>query len=234
MSLVSMTASVEPAEVAPAPSSASVARAGSGRLLRPALGLLLPVAVAVSWELAVRQGSPAAVWCRRRRSFSRPSPISPAPASSAPCRRDAVAGGRRVRLRRGRGHPARRHHRLFGADAPAGRSDPAGAARDPLDRLGAAVHSLVRHLRGLEDHPDRGRRVLSGLSRRHGRGDVGRPQDRRGRPRLPAVRARHGAPHPAAGGVAGLCHLAARGLGLGWMFVVAAEFMGASTASAIC
>jgi len=42
--------------VAPAPSSASVARAGSGRLLRPALGLLLPVAVAVSWELAVRQG----------------------------------------------------------------------------------------------------------------------------------------------------------------------------------
>ena len=56
MSLVSMTASVEPAEVAPAPSSASVARAGSGRLLRPALGLLLPVAVAVSWELAVRQG----------------------------------------------------------------------------------------------------------------------------------------------------------------------------------
>jgi sulfonate transport system permease protein len=56
MSVVSMTASVEPAEVAPAPSSASVARAGSGRLLRPALGLLLPVAVAVSWELAVRQG----------------------------------------------------------------------------------------------------------------------------------------------------------------------------------
>jgi sulfonate transport system permease protein len=56
MSLVSMTVSVEPAEVAPAPSSASVARAGSGRLLRPALGLLLPVAVAVSWELAVRQG----------------------------------------------------------------------------------------------------------------------------------------------------------------------------------
>jgi sulfonate transport system permease protein len=51
-----MTASVEPAEVAPAPSSASIAHAGSGRLLRPALGLLLPVAVAVSWELAVRHG----------------------------------------------------------------------------------------------------------------------------------------------------------------------------------
>src|SRR6187200_3088623 len=56
MSLVSMTASVEPAAVAPAPSSASIAHAGSGRLLRPALGLLLPVAVAVSWELAVRHG----------------------------------------------------------------------------------------------------------------------------------------------------------------------------------
>jgi len=56
MSLVSMTASVEPAEVAPARSGVSVARSGSGRLLRPALGLLLPVAVAVSWELAVRHG----------------------------------------------------------------------------------------------------------------------------------------------------------------------------------
>jgi sulfonate transport system permease protein len=56
MSLVSMTASVEPAEVTPAPSNASVARGGPGRLLRPALGLLLPVAVAVAWELAVRHG----------------------------------------------------------------------------------------------------------------------------------------------------------------------------------
>ena len=56
MSPVSMTASVEPAEVAPAPSSARLARAGSARLLRPALGLLLPVAVAVAWELAVRHG----------------------------------------------------------------------------------------------------------------------------------------------------------------------------------
>ena len=129
------------------------------------------------------------------------------------CRRDAVAGDRRVRLRRRRGHRARRDHRLFRADEPAGGSDPAGAARDSLDRLGAAVHSLVRHLRGLEDHPDRRGRVLSGLSRRHGRGDVGRSQDRRGRPRLPVVGDRHGAPHPAAGGDAGLCHLAARGHG---------------------
>ena len=38
----------------------------------------------------------------------------------------------------------------------------------------------------------------------------------------------HGAPHPAAGRAAGLCDRAAPGLGLGFMFVVAAEFMGAS------
>ena len=100
---------------------------------------------------------------------------------------------------------ARRDRRLFGADARAARSDPAGAARDPVDRLGAAVHPVARHFRGLEDHADRGRRVLSGLSRRDGRDPVGRSQDRRGRPRVPAVRRRHGAAHPAAGGAAGLC-----------------------------
>ncbi len=62
-----------------------------------------------------------------------------------------------------------RRHRLFDACAPSARSDPAGAARDPVDRLGAAVHPLARHLRGVEGDADRGRRVLSGLSRRHGR-----------------------------------------------------------------
>ena len=133
----------------------------------------------------------------------------------ANCRRHALATlrarRRRLRLRRRRRHDLRRHHRLFGADPSPGRSDLAGAALDPLDRLGAAVHPVVRHLRGVEDHPDRGRRVLSGLSRRHGRGDLGRPQDRRGRPRVPPVRLRHGAAHPAAGGDAGLCALAARG-----------------------
>ena len=42
------------------------------------------------------------------------------------------------------------------------------------------------------------------------------------------VRLRHGAAHSAAGRAAGLCGVAALGLGLGWMFVVAAEFLGAS------
>jgi len=51
MSLVSMTASVEPAEAAPAPANARLAR-----VLRPALGFLLPVALAVFWEAAVRLG----------------------------------------------------------------------------------------------------------------------------------------------------------------------------------
>jgi sulfonate transport system permease protein len=51
MSLVSMTASVEQAGLVQAPSNARAAR-----FLRPALGLLLPVAVAVLWEIAVRAG----------------------------------------------------------------------------------------------------------------------------------------------------------------------------------
>src|SRR5262245_61980373 len=51
MSLVSMTASVEQAGMAQAPANARAAR-----LLRPALGFLLPVTLAVFWELAVRWG----------------------------------------------------------------------------------------------------------------------------------------------------------------------------------
>src|SRR5262249_19131760 len=51
MSLVSMTASVEQADMAQAPSNARAAR-----FLRAALGLLLPVALAVFWELAVHWG----------------------------------------------------------------------------------------------------------------------------------------------------------------------------------
>ena len=51
MSLVSMTASVEQADVAQAP-----ANARAGRLLRPALGFLLPLTLAVFWEIAVRWG----------------------------------------------------------------------------------------------------------------------------------------------------------------------------------
>ncbi len=51
MSLVSMTAGVEQAAVAAAAPKPRVAR-----YLRPALGFLLPVALALGWELAVRMG----------------------------------------------------------------------------------------------------------------------------------------------------------------------------------
>src|SRR5262249_52578002 len=51
VSLVSMTAGVEQAEL-----SQAAPKAASARVLRPALGLLLPVALAVFWEIAVRMG----------------------------------------------------------------------------------------------------------------------------------------------------------------------------------
>ena len=202
MSLVSMTATVEQAAGGSGRADQRLAR-----FARPALGLLLPVALAVLWEFAVRIGlsngrlvpPPSVIFAtfaelaaHRRAAAPRAAPRCRA---SPPGFAFGVAAGTVVR----------RHRRLFGADPPPARSDPAGAARDPVDRLGAAVHPVVRHLRSLQDHADRGRRVLSGLSRRHGRDPVGRPQDRRGRPRVPAVRPRHGAPHPVAGGAAGLC-----------------------------
>jgi ABC-type nitrate/sulfonate/bicarbonate transport system permease component len=46
-----MTAGVEQAEL-----SQTASKTGSARVLRPALGLLLPVALAVFWEIAVRMG----------------------------------------------------------------------------------------------------------------------------------------------------------------------------------
>src|SRR5262249_56080797 len=46
-----MTAGVEQAEL-----SQTAPKAGPARVLRPALGLLLPVALAVFWEIAVRMG----------------------------------------------------------------------------------------------------------------------------------------------------------------------------------
>jgi len=51
MSLVPMSASLDQAGVAQAPANARAAR-----VLRPALGLLLPVALALLWEIAVRMG----------------------------------------------------------------------------------------------------------------------------------------------------------------------------------
>jgi sulfonate transport system permease protein len=115
-------------------------------------------------------------------------------------------------------------------DQPAGRIRPCRRLRPiPVDRLGAAVHSLVRHLRaskiiliavgvffpvylgvmGAVMSVDRKIVEVGRVFRLSGSG--------------------HGPAHPVAGGDADLRDLAARGLGLGWMFVVAAEFLGAST-----
>ena len=108
-------------------------------------------------------------------------------------------------------HLARRARRLFDLGAPADRSEPAGPARGAVDRLDSIVHSVARNLRDVQGRADRRRRVLPGLSRRHGRGDVGRPQDRRGRPHLPSVRLADGAAYSFAGGAAGLRDRAALG-----------------------
>ena len=113
-------------------------------------------------------------------------------------------------LGRGRRHLARRDRRLLEPGAPAARSHRAGAARDPVDRLGAAVHPVARHFRNLESGADRGRGVFPGLSRRDGRDHVGRSQDRRGRPHLSSEWPGDDPPYPAARGVAGLCGFAAR------------------------
>jgi sulfonate transport system permease protein len=51
MSLVSMTATVEPAAVEQAPSKARLAR-----WVRPVLGFVLPLSLALFWEIAVRMG----------------------------------------------------------------------------------------------------------------------------------------------------------------------------------
>ena len=123
-------------------------------------------------------------------AYSRRSSSSPA----ANCLRHIVATLTRVSvgfwLRRHRRHAAGRDLRLLGAGAAAARPDRAGTARDPLDRLGAAVHSLARHFRSLEGGADRGRRILSGLSGRDGRDPLGRSQDRRSRPHVPPFRSR--------------------------------------------
>src|SRR5438270_380855 len=125
--------------------------------------------------------------------------------TGAPCDGDGHAGGRGLRPWRVRRHAAGRDLRLLGAGATAARSDGAGAARYSLDRLGAAVYPVARHFRDIEDRVDRGRGILSGLSRRHGRDPVGRSQDRRSRPHVPAFRTGHDPAHFAAGGFAGLC-----------------------------
>ncbi len=192
----------------------AVARpASSGRLrrwARPALGLLLPVGLALAWEIAVWLGlsngrlvpPPTQDFRDHRRTGAQRRARASYPG-------DAEPRARGLRPWRDRRHGARRRLGLLGPGAPAARSHRAGAARDPVDRLGAAVHPVARHFRNLESRADRGRGVFPGLSRRDGRDPVGRSQDRRGRPHLPPVRTGDDPAHPAAGGVAGLCGVAA-------------------------
>ena len=188
--------------------------APSGRLrryARPALGLLLPVGLALAWEIVGRAGlvqwPTGAAAVKTVRDHRRTGQERRADRHIVATLTRVV---RRLRPWRGRGHAARRRLRLLGAGAAAARSHRAGVARDPVDRLGAAVHPVARHFRNLENRADRGRGVFPGLSRRDGRDPVGRPQDRRGRPHLPALRPGDDPAHPAARGAAGLCRLAAR------------------------
>ncbi len=126
-------------------------------------------------------------WCRRRPNFRHHCRTGAQRRTCASYRGDADPRRRRLRPRRGRGHAARRDLGLLGPGAAAARSHRAGAARDPVDRLGAAVHPVARHFRNLESRADRGRGVFPGLSRRDGRDPVGRSQDRRSRPHLPPL-----------------------------------------------
>ena len=167
--------------------------------------------------------------CRRRAASPRPSTRWPASGelwTHTLATLWRVAAG--FALGAAAGIAGRRLLRHVCNSAPAPRSDVAGAARDPVARLGAAVHPVARHLRGIEGRSDRRRRLLSGLSRRRGRDPVGRPQARRGGPRLSAV-PRALARRILLPAVLPETVMSLRsGLGLGFMFVVAAEFMGAS------
>ena len=122
MSLFSMT--VEPIAATDEPRPLA-------RFVRPALGLLLPVGLAIAWEIAVRAGvsdgrlvpPPSRIWATL---------VELAAAGELQRHVAVTVGARRGGLcvrRRGR-HARRRDHRLFGADAAPARSDPAGAALD--------------------------------------------------------------------------------------------------------
>src|SRR5262249_2798530 len=149
-------------------------------------------------------------------------------ASAARTRND-LARGMGICVRRARWHRPRCDRWLLGAELSSARSHLARLARRALHRLGAAVHSVVGHLGGAQVYSDGGRRFLSGLPRGDGRVnvvdrkivEVGRAFRLSGlamvrRILLPAVMPAY------------VIALRA-GLGLGWMFVLAAEFLGAST-----
>ena len=124
---------------------------GLRRYARPALGLLLPVGLALVWEFVVWRG-----WSNGR--------LVPPPtkifatimelARSGELARHIMATLTRVAAGFGLGVVAGTVlgavSGYWGAGAPVARSDGAGVARDTVDRLGAAVHPVARHFRNLE------------------------------------------------------------------------------------
>ncbi len=168
------------------------------RWTRPALGLLLPVGLAVVWELVVRSGlSNGRLVPPPSKIFATIVDLARTGEPRAPHRGDPDAGSRGLWLRRGRRHRARRGFRLLGPGTPAARPKRTGAACDPVDRLGPTVHPVARHLRDIEGGADRGRGCFfHGLSRRDGCDPVGRPQDRRSRPHFSPERSGDDPPYP--------------------------------------
>jgi sulfonate transport system permease protein len=119
---------------APAKTEGTTSAAPAGRwrrFARPALGLLLPVGLALIWEIVVWSG------LSNGRLVPPPSKVFATIielARSGELGRHVVATLTRVV-----------NLRLLGTGAPAARSHRAGAARHSIDRLGAAVHPVARH-----------------------------------------------------------------------------------------
>ena len=112
------------------------------RYARPALGLLLPVGLAVIWEVVVGLGySNGRLVPPPTKIFATVMEL----AKSGELSRHITATVTRVAAGFGLGVAAGTvlgaHLRLLGPGAATARSDRAGAARDPLDRLGAACSS---------------------------------------------------------------------------------------------
>ncbi len=193
--------SLEEVAALAAPPTAGKRRALDWRVL---LGFFLPVAIALLWEAAVHVG------LVQGRLVPPPSRII------ATLTNLAATGELWIHVRAtlwrvlvGFAIGASRGDRLRGDlgivrdHAAAARSDSAGASRHSIHRLGAVVHSLAGHFRSIESGAHRHRRLLSGLSRHHGRDSVRRPEAHRGGACLPALPRGDGAAHPAARGAPG-------------------------------
>ena len=165
----------------------------------------------IAWELAVRTGiAPGRLMPPPSRLFHTAAAL----AASGELQTHVAATMTRVAIGFGIGAAA---GTLLGmltgaSDTGASTAGPVhpGAARHPLDRLGADLHPLARHLRDLEAGADRARRVLPGLSR-HALGDPERgPQADGGRPRVRLLASRHHAAHHLARRAADLDRVAAQ------------------------